>query len=325
MLKPALRILALCLCLLAPALFVQSITYTDNNSDIQKNINVLVLGKDDSSALADVVMIVNVNTTDKKLTALQIPRDTYINLGEGSYKKINGAIKTLGGDSELGKKISQSMGIDIEGYVSFDTAIVREIVDVLGGVELYVPMDMDYDDPYQDLSIHLKKGKQRLNGDEAVGFVRYRKGYLRADIGRIDAQKIFASAFARTLLEKTDARDVVSLSKIAMRYIKTDLPINELVSLGVAMYKTVPENISFATMPGEEVQSTKSGAWFYILSQSGCSEILGTIGSEGEFDNEHIFSDEKRTEFEEIYNRDIKAHIYNAADIDGKGIEIIPK
>ena len=198
MLKPAVRILALFLCLLAPVIFVQSGTYTNNNSDINEKINLLVLGKDDSSSLCDVIILVNVNTADKKLTALQIPRDTYINLGEDSYKKINGASKSLGGDIELCEKISESMGIDIDGYVSFDGDFVREIVDVLGGVELYVPIDMDYEDPYQNLSIHLKKGKQTLNGDQAISFVRYRKGYLRADIGRIDAQKIFLSALVKS-------------------------------------------------------------------------------------------------------------------------------
>jgi len=325
MLKPVLRIFALVICLLAPVFLVQSGTYKHENNEIPQTLSVLVLGKDDSSALADVVMLVNVNTTDKKITALQIPRDTYINLGDGGYKKINGASKALGGDGELCEKISMSMGIDIEGYVSFDTDLVREIVDVLGGVELYVPMDMDYDDPYQNLSIHLKKGKQILSGDEAVSFVRYRKGYLRADIGRIDAQKIFVSAFAKTLLEETDIKDVVPLSKIAMRYINTDLPVTELVSLGYAMYNTSPENISFATMPGEEVQSKKSGAWFYILSHDGCQALLDTVGGNVNFDVEHIYSDKDRYEFEEIYNREIKARVYNAAEIDGEGIDIIPK
>lgn len=325
MLKPALRTFALVICLLAPLLLVQSGMHKSSDTEIPETLNVLVLGKDDSSSLADVVMLVNINTAEQKVMLLQIPRDTYINLGEGSYKKINGASKFLGGDTKLCEKISHTMGIDVEGYISFDTALVREIVDVIGGVELYVPMDMDYDDPYQNLSIHLKKGKQTLSGDEAVSFVRYRKGYLRADIGRIDAQKIFVSAFAKSLFEKITVKDILPLSKMAMRYIKTDLPVTELASIGFAMYRSSPENISFATMPGEEVKSEKSGAWFYILSRGGCEEILRSIGAESEFDTEHIYSDKSRSEFEEIYNREIKAHVYNAAEIDGEGIEIIPK
>ena len=292
---------------------------------MKEKLNILLLGRDDSSGLADAIVIASVDTEQNILTLIQIPRDTYINLGENSYKKINGAAKILGGDRELCEKISQSMGIDVDGYVSFDADLVREIVDVIGGVELCVPIDMDYDDPYQDLSIHLKKGRQILNGEQAISFVRYRKGYLRADIGRIDAQKIFLSAFSATLIEKIDAKDILPLLKIAMRYIKTDLPTSRIISLGRAMYKTPIENIRFATMPGEEVQSERSGAWFYILSRSGCEEILQSIGADGAFDGGQIYSDKSRYEFEEIYNREIKARIYNAGKIDGEGIEIIPK
>lgn len=321
MLKPALRLLTVCL--LAPLLLVRGGTYTSEENEVPKTANILVLGKDDASSLADVIILANVNSADKKLTLLQIPRDTYVNFGD-DCKKINGASKHIG-DEALCKKLGESMGLDVEGYVAFDTDFVRELVDLLGGVELYVPMDMDYDDPYQNLSIHLKKGKQILSGSEAVGFVRYRKGYLRADIGRIDAQKIFVSAFAKKLIEKTEAKDLLPLSKMAIRYIKTNLPISKLVSLGRYMRQTLPENISFATMPGEEVRSEKSGAWFYILSKSGCAKLVEDIGSEGEFDKAHLYSDASRDEFEEIYNREIEAQIYSAADIDGEGIEIKPK
>ena len=325
MLKPAMRITALVLCLLAPVLLVQSGTYKNDKTEIPETLNVLVLGKDDSSSLADVVMLVNLNVTEKSLSILQIPRDTYIDLGDGNYKKINGASKLLGGDGELCRKLSESLGINIGGYVSFDSELVRKMVDAIGGVEVFVPADMDYDDPYQELSIHLKKGKQKLDGKEAVGFVRYRQGYLRADIGRIDAQKIFLSAFAKTALEGLSVKDILPLSKLALRYIRTDLPINRLVALGVAMKDITADRISLATMPGEEVQSQKSGAWFYILSKSGCEEILKRIGAESGFDASHIYSDKSRAEFEEIYNREIKARIYNAAEIDGEGIEIKPK
>ena len=321
MLKPTLRLLTICL--LAPLLFVRGGTYTHEENDVQENENILVLGKDDASSLADVIILANVNSADKTLTLLQIPRDTYVNFGD-DCKKINGASKHIG-DGELCKKLSESMGLDIEGYIAFDTDFVRELVDLFGGVELYVPMDMDYDDPYQNLSIHLKKGKQILNGSAAVGFVRYRKGYLRADIGRIDAQKIFVSAFAKKLIEKTEAKDILPLSKMAMRYIKTNLPISNLVSLGRAMCQISPENICFATMPGEEVKSPKSGAWFYVLSKSGCAKLVESIGAKSEFDKSHVYSDESRAEFEEIYNREMEARIYNAVDIDGEGIEIKPK
>lgn len=323
--KPALRIVAIFVCLLAPILLVQSGGHSNEiNNPSPERLTVLVLGKDNASELSDVIMLTSVDTVKREVCILQIPRDTYVNLDEG-YKKLNGMSKKLGGDDKLCRAIEKSMGVNIDGYVSFDTGLVERMVDLLGGVELEVPVDMDYDDPYQDLSIHLKKGKHKLNGKEAVGFVRYRKGYLRADIGRIDAQKIFVAAFARTALEKLGKKDIAPVAGLALRYVKTDLPVNQLISLASAICEITPEKIGFATMPGEEVKSQKSGVWFYILSNSGCAELLKIIGVSEEFDKDRIYSDATRAEFEEIYNKEIKARIYNAAEIDGEGIEITPK
>lgn len=328
MLRAALRnACLLALCLLVTALAVSGVTQSDEYgesafTEVNGVKNILFLGRDDSSGLADSVILASVDTENTALTLVQIPRDTYIALGEEHYKKINGASGILGGDDKLCDKLSQAFGLRVDGYVSFDTRIIEELVDTFGGVEVNVPMDMDYDDPYQGLSIHLQKGRQRLSGSEAVGFVRYRAGYLRADLGRIDAQKIFLSAFAKSALEKLGSDDILPLARLTLRYIKTDLPVTALASLAKAMFEITPEKINFVTLPGEEVRSSKSGAWFYILSQGGCEQLLKTLGCDGDFDGEHIFSDEKRAEFENIYDRDIEAKIYNAAEIDGEGIEI---
>lgn len=323
MLKLCLKTVALFLCLLASVLLVSG-ENEPQSIEAPQNTTLLLLGKDDVSGLADFVALLNVDAVQERVLLVQIPRDTYISIPGGRYKKLNGASKVLGSDGELCALLSNSMGIDIDGYVAFDSDFVKEAVDILGGVELYVPMDMDYEDPYQKLAIHLKKGKQRLNGEQAVGFVRYRKGYLRADIGRIDAQKIFLSALAKTAVERVEKKDIVPLARLAVRYVKTDLPIDRLVSLGGFAGKLTQEKLSFATMPGEEVQSKQSGAWFYLLSKAGCDELLKSLGGTG-FDMGHIYSDTSRTELEEIYNKEIKARIYNAAEIDGEGIDITPK
>lgn len=322
--KSALRLLALVFCLLSPFLLTQSVTGREN-VNVSENINLLVLGKDDASDLADAVVLLNVDTTAKSVTCLQIPRDTYIELDGLNYKKVNGLSKQLGSDAAACKVISETMGVHIDGYISVDLAAVRKIVDTLGGIELYVPMDMDYDDPYQDLSIHIKKGYQRLSGDEAVGFIRYRDGYLRADVARMDAQKIFLSALAKKMTSQIASKDIMPLLNLAVKYVKTDLTVVELFSLCTVMLKVVPKDINFATMPGEAVQSKKSKAWFYILSKSGCEELLKTIKSADGFDKNHVYSNKTYAEFERIYNTKIEANVYNASQIDSEGIEIIPK
>ena len=76
--------------------------------------------------------------------------------------------------------------------VSLDAFV--DIVDLMGGIEFDVPMDMFYEDPSQDLYIDLKAGLQKLDGYEAMGLVRFRKGYVDQDLGRVDIQRQFISA-----------------------------------------------------------------------------------------------------------------------------------
>ena len=104
-----------------------------------------------------------------------------------------------------------------------------------------------------------------------------------------------------------------------------EVVIAEIVSIFKTALSVRAEDISFVTLPGEEVRSSESGAWFYIASLAGCEFLLKELGAERGFDSEHLFSDVSRDEFEDIYGKEIFARIYNAAEINGEGIEIIPK
>ena len=170
----------------------------------------------------------------------------------------------------------------------------------------------------------MKKGLQTLSGDDAVGFVRYRAGYLRADLGRMDAQKIFLSALAKKALKEIDGSDILPLARLSLKYVKTNLSVSQF-SAFATIKKAETENIRFVTLPGEEVRSEQSGAWFYILSHDGCEKLFAPLTNGSEFDPEHLFSDSKRAEFERVYQKEIEARIYNAAEIDGEGIDIAIK
>ncbi len=303
------------ICFLLPIFLVsaEKVSY-DKAANELKDINVLLFGKDTESGLYDVIMLLCYSEGNAKV--LQIPRDTYVNFGDDSYKKINGAHRVLGGEGELCNALSGALGVAIDGYISFDTALVEKAVDAVGGIIVDVPADMDYDDPYQNLSIHIKKGVRKLNGKESVEFLRFRSGYLRADIGRMDAQKLFMSAFLKKVLSLDKIS--VKLMGIAARHVRTDLNLVTLYELFEEVKGNEALNVSFTTLPGEEVRSKLSGAWFYVLSKSGCAELLENEN----FDSEGIFFDPLREEFLNIYNSDIKPRTYSADEIDKDGIEI---
>ena len=206
---------------------------TDENNELvtqppievnDESYNFLVVAKDRVSGLTDVIMLINYNISDQGISVMQIPRDTYVEVDDYYYHKINGVYSYyLSGrrgesnaevlalrdfadflEKNMCVKIHYTALIGIEGFGS--------IVDAIGGVEMYVPRDMYYVDPYQDLYINLKEGYQTLNGDKAEQFVRFRYGYANGDIGRGDAQKLFMTAFIKKLASSISFTDLGTLT-----------------------------------------------------------------------------------------------------------------
>lgn len=125
----------------------------------------------------------------------------------------------------LQSTISRTFGIYFDYYAVISTDAFVKIVDAVGGVDVYVQENMDYDDPVQDLYIHIKKGQQHLDGKTAEGFVRFRYGYAQADIARLDAQKIFLTAFFKKLVSFSSITRVDNILKAVYDCVDTDMSL----------------------------------------------------------------------------------------------------
>ena len=115
---------------------------------------------------------------------------------------------------------------------------------------------MDYDDPYQDLSIHFSAGMRHLTGAEALKVVRFRhnndgSGYGSEDIGRMKTQQGFLKAVAKQTLRPANLTKVSEFAKIFQKYVKTDLELGELAWLGQEAFAVGADNIDFSTLPGK--------------------------------------------------------------------------
>ena len=266
-------------------------------------IQVLVMGKDRAAGLTDVLMVASLDTKQNTLHLLQIPRDTYAAYTDGSYKKINGAYAKLGGEG-VATFLSDSLGIPIDYYVCIDLDVLGEMVDMIGGVPINVPADMDYDDPTQNLHIHLKAGEQTLDGDTAQMFVRFRSGYAHADVGRMDAQKLFLSSLAKQTKEKLSLSQTVSLVCKCFGKIKTNMSMSDCISCAKTLRKVELSKLHMTTLPGSSARTgNNSGAWYYVLNKDATDKLLkDTLGDlAGEFDPKQVFTDRKKSTFERIY------------------------
>ncbi len=273
----------------------------------KERFTMLLVGSDDAAALSDVMMLLSIDPNNGEAWGMQIPRDTYAHYSEKGYRKLNGAASALGGMEQLRDFFEDSFGVKIDRYVRLSLEGFRRVVDALGGVEVTLPERLDYEDPAQGLSIHIPEGTQRLDGRTAEQFVRYRSGYTRGDLDRLDAQKIFLSALVRTVRENYSP---VTVGKLALNLIgemETDLTLSDVMTLAPDLLSIEDERIFFVTAPGEDVRSKKSGASFYVLSAKGMQALLSDHfgGKADGFDPNGCFLNKGDEDFSRIYDKEI--------------------
>lgn len=277
------------------------------DADAQKQgddgvVSLLVIGKDKVSALADVIMLVSLDKENGRACVLQIPRDTYAEYGNENYYKINGALRTLGaaGTCDFFEK---SFGIKLDGYISLDLEGFRNAVDAVGGVEMTVERDLMYNDPSQGLYINLKKGRQTLNGRQAEMLVRYRSGYARGDLDRLDVQKSFLMAAFLSLKEKINIFNAYSVANEIIPHIETDMDASALVAVAISGLSVDEDKICFATLPGEDTVSEISGASFYVMAADPARELVREYFAcdATDFDRDRLFLNSSLEKFKNIY------------------------
>lgn len=193
-------------------------------------ISALVCGTNEE--LTDTMIYVRYEVATGKLAFMSVPRDTYVTNPYCIGHKLN-AIYRGTNIEPLVKQIEDLLDVNIDYYLVVDNKIVREVVDVLGGVEINVPFRMKYDDPTQNLHINLQPGLQLLDGAKAEQFIRFRHnndmtvGYASGDIGRTKAQQDFIKAFIKQLMSPSNIVKLPELIKTALNNTETNITVRE--------------------------------------------------------------------------------------------------
>ena len=220
--------------------------------------NVLILGGDQVNGNTDTMMLANFDPETCKINIMSIPRDTRVFI-KNTERKINFAYVRYGVEAAA-QTVSELLDVNVKYYVYVDTSAFRKIIDLLDGVDYYVPVDLDYDDPSQNLHIHLKKGQQRLDGAKAEQYVRFRKPnkwnkevrkyYDGSDLKRNEAQQQFISELMRQKLTLQYLPKLTSILDTVFESVETNITLNEAVKLTSYVTKFKIENVSFIPMPG---------------------------------------------------------------------------
>ncbi|QSX05322.1 LCP family protein [Sedimentibacter sp. zth1] len=218
-----------------------------------KRLNVLVVGFEHNRT--DAIMVVSFDRKTEKANIIAVPRDTYYK--RDGYKdigsqKINAIYQSESIDGLI-DAVEEIMSIPIHRYVTVDYDAVKKCVDILGGVEVNIPFEMSYHDEYDTspLSIEFQPGKQLLNGQKALEFLRFRKNddgsRSIGDIGRIKLQQ----EFIKNAIKKTISYKLGSILEEMYKHIDTNFSFTELIDLTGDLVQFSTDDLKCELLPGE--------------------------------------------------------------------------
>ena len=249
-----------------------------------QDIYLLVMGK--SENMTDTIMVVKYSAKNQSASMLSIPRDTFTGDDEKRARasdKINSKYINGGAQDTL-KEVNELTGLNIRYYLIVDTKALRDLVDAIGGVEFDVPIDMDYDDVTQALHIHVKKGLQLLNGEQAEGVVRFRHNnnytsypvsYGDNDLGRMRTQREFLKILLKQLMKPTNITKINNLLKIAQEEVETNIDWNTAKGYVPSLFGFNTNNLVTNALPGEAKYA--NGVAVFIANPIKTKELINTM------------------------------------------------
>lgn len=255
----------------ASALFVQSLQ-RDMRADVageerarealtakvaQEPFNVLLLGSDarpdEEAARADTIIVARIDSREKRVWMLSIPRDTRVEIPGHGVNKVNAA-SYLGGAALMIDTVEEFLGMPVHHYMEVDFNGFQGIVDAMGGI--YVNVEVEIDDwkaathsPNRRAQ-RIEPGYQLLDGEHALTFVRSRD-FPDADFTRMKHQQEFFKALASQSVRWGNALKLPGMAREFARNVTTDMGVGQIASLAQAFRGVDVEAVQTATVPGE--------------------------------------------------------------------------
>lgn len=262
----------------------------ENTSELSnlKTINVLLLGisEDLNSKLTDTIMVCSYNPKTQRASILSIPRDTYVGKNKNSVKandKLNTVYSKSGIDTCM-EKVEQITGIELDYYAVVNTKALIKIVDIIGGINFDVPIKMDYDDPTQNLHIHLNKGMQKINGEKAEQLLRFRHNnngstysqeYGDNDYGRMKTQREFIKETMKQTLQLKNITKAKKINSAVFENVNTNVEEGLIKQYLPYAIEFNTDSILMEQLPGE---STKyNDVWVYEYNKKETTSLVKEI------------------------------------------------
>ena len=246
---------------------------------LKKPMNILVLGiepvpgtvegsPESFAGTSDTMLLVRFNPEDKTVRVLSIPKGTMISIPEEGLNKVSQA-NASGGPVLAARVVSRSLSnAPIHRYIRISTAGMQQLVDQLGGVEVFVPKSMEYKDSAQNLSIDLVGGWQTLNGEQAEQFVRYREE-ASGDLERVQRQQTMLLALRERLWSPKVLPRLPQLTRVMRKYFDTNLKLEEMMALVNFASKVERNDFQMTMLPGifSRLSADPDSYWLNLTGQ----------------------------------------------------------
>ena len=184
-----------------------------------------------------------------KSRLISIPRSTWVSANSSAGRL--GTLYTWGGASLIVRHVSALLGVSIHQYVVIDMSTLAELIDIFGGVDLYVEENMDYEDAQSGLEIHLGQGYQHLDGKQTLGYLRYSSEKL-GDVGRVQRQQKFIKAFYSRVLQLETIAKLPAIADIFKNKIETSAEIFDSAHLANVLRRMSSDAPTTVMLPGTE-------------------------------------------------------------------------
>jgi LCP family protein required for cell wall assembly len=267
----------------------------DNRPAATAGTNILLVGVDDGKGVdldkmlkgtwqpgvfrSDAIMVVHLSEDGSDAQLISIPRDSYVPVEGYGKTKINAAF-SFGGPSLLGRTVEGVTGLRIDHIAVADFAGFKGITTAVGGVLVYIPRDIV--DPRFN-HVFWKQGWQKIEGDQALEYVRARYGLPKGDFDRVQRHQnmmraIFQSVSSMSILANPFA--VTDLVDEIARHLAVDSGLTQgtMRSLAFNGLNLGPADVSYATAPYTGTATVSGAGSIVRLDMKGTRALFKAVG-----------------------------------------------
>ncbi len=251
---------------------------------VSRPVTLLLMGLDEARDIdgstptdlvgrTDTMLLARIDPDSESINVMSIPRDTRVEIPGYGIDKINQA-NVEGGAELAAQTVSYNFNqVEIDRYVRISTAAFRKIVDLVGGVEVFVPRAMNYEDKTQGLVIDLEPGWQTLDGNQAEQFARFRQDDL-GDIGRVQRQQILLKALRDRMLNPTVITQLPQIVRILQNHIDTNLSTEEILALAGFGLQLDREALNMVMLPGRFSSPNEYRASYWLIDTNSTNGVM---------------------------------------------------